>query len=154
MPATTRITSFFCVAESTAPQIFPQSFLNQNLSNNLSILPDLDSYRISILRRTYLVTFSVVLSVLYQILCLTFFQLEIIILALWRNVNFRSFMRMFVKQAMSLKRLVLMVNSHCKYITHYFSCCCFKCLLFPFLCWFLFLFLRHVEGRNAIATLF
>ena len=54
-------------------------------------------------------------------------------------------MRMFVKQVMSLKRLVLMVNSHCKYIT---PCCCFKCLLFPFLCWFLFLFL----GMSKVET--
>ena len=57
-------------------------------------------------------------------------------------------MRMFVKQAMSLKRLVPMVNFHCKYITNYFPCCCFKCLLFPFLCWFLFLFL----GMSKVET--
>ena len=42
------------------------------------MLPDLDSYWISILRRTYLATFSVVLSVLYQILCLTFFSLKLL----------------------------------------------------------------------------
>ena len=50
---------------------------------------------------------------------------------------------------MSLKRYwVLMVNNHCKYITHYFPCCCFKCLSFPYYVGSLFYFL----GMSKVQT--
>ena len=58
--------------------------------NNLSILPDLDSNRISIRHRSYLATFSVVWAVLCQILCLIFLELEINLLRQWRIFYFRS----------------------------------------------------------------
>ena len=45
-----------------------------------------------------------------------------------------------------------MVNYHCKYITHCFPCCCFKCLSFPFYVGSLSHFLRYVEGSDTIAT--
>ena len=85
-----KITSLFCAAEATATQIFPRHFLNQNRSNNLSILPDLDSNRISIHSP----------NISSDILCrfvgfITDFVSDIFtwwinFLALWRNVNFRS----------------------------------------------------------------
>ena len=63
-------------------------------------------------------------------------------------------MRMFVKQAMSKKRLVLMVNFHCKYITHYFPCLLFQVFVVSISMLVSFSILRYVEGRNTVATLF
>ena len=105
---------------------------NTNLSNNLSILPDLDSNRISIRHRSYLSTFSVVWTVLCQILCLIFLKLEINILRQWRIFLLPVLCAcVFLKTRNVFKKgLGFMVNFHCKYITQ-FPCCCFKCLSFP-----------------------
>ena len=74
---------YLCRCDSSTDFFFPVKF-NTNLNNNLSLLPDLDSNRISIRRRSYLSTFSVVWTVLCQILCLIFLKLEINILRQWR----------------------------------------------------------------------
>ena len=71
------------------------------------MLPDLDSNRRSIRRRSYLSTFSVVWAVLCQILCLIFLELEINILRQWRIFYFRSLAHVVLKQEMSLKRIGL-----------------------------------------------
>ena len=80
------------------------------------------------------------------------FQLEIMILTPWRNVYFRSFMRMFVKTSNVFKK----TGSYGKLSLYVYyslvSMLLFQVFVVSISMLVLFLFLRYVEGSDTIAT--
>ena len=138
IPNTTNIHSFFLCRSFHIVTEFPLDFSTQNRSNNLSILPDLDSNRISIHSPIISSDIHGRFSILQEILSLTVYYLKIYyFLALLRSFSFRSIYntdsqarlkdaRILFKDWVPHGKITLFTST----LLVHFPCGIFKCLLF------------------------